>query len=273
MTTASIYPYNRKSKGARALAEALGLTDGITPERIAGRIVSHYENTQKKFPFLINWGSGQLPTAVKYVGRVFNKSKAVNIARNKTRFFEVCSAAADGPRVPEFTNDPEKALGWVKDGLLVLGRQNTGSCGKDITFFEDDPEGFANSVLWVLYKKKKHEFRVHLIGEKVILIQKKVLPSVDPDGNPIPKKEVDFRIRNHRNGFIFQRHDVDCPGDVVNQAHKALKATGLDFGAVDVIWNEHEGKAYVLEINTAPGLEGSTVEDYRKAFAEALALA
>ena len=49
-----------------------------------------------------------------------------------------------------------------------------------------------------------------------------------------------------------------------------LKELGLDFGAVDVIWNEHESKAYVLEINTAPGLEGSTVEDYKEFFNRAV---
>jgi D-alanine-D-alanine ligase-like ATP-grasp enzyme len=42
--------------------------------------------------------------------------------------------------------------------------------------------------------------------------------------------------------------------------------TGLDFGAVDVIWNAQKEKPYVLEINTAPGLEGQTIADYAAFF-------
>jgi len=48
----------------------------------------------------------------------------------------------------------------------------------------------------------------------------------------------------------------------------AVSALGLDFGAVDIIYNEHENQYYVLEVNTAPGLEGTTVEKYAEAFAK-----
>jgi D-alanine-D-alanine ligase-like ATP-grasp enzyme len=40
----------------------------------------------------------------------------------------------------------------------------------------------------------------------------------------------------------------------------------LDFGAVDVIWNEKEDKYYVLEVNTACGLEGTTLDKYVEQF-------
>jgi glutathione synthase/RimK-type ligase-like ATP-grasp enzyme len=45
-----------------------------------------------------------------------------------------------------------------------------------------------------------------------------------------------------------------------------MLASGLDFGAVDVIWNERQQRAYVLEINSAPGLEGTTIDDYVRYF-------
>jgi D-alanine-D-alanine ligase-like ATP-grasp enzyme len=56
--------------------------------------------------------------------------------------------------------------------------------------------------------------------------------------------------------------------DVRAQAFKAMASSALDFVAVDVVWNEHEKQAYVLEINTAPGLEGATVESYARKFTE-----
>ena len=44
-----------------------------------------------------------------------------------------------------------------------------------------------------------------------------------------------------------------------------MLAVGLKIGAVDIIWNELENKCYVLEINTAPGLEGTTLVKYTEA--------
>ena len=48
----------------------------------------------------------------------------------------------------------------------------------------------------------------------------------------------------------------------------AIKALGLDFGAVDIIYNEAEDQHYVLEVNTAPGLEGTTLQKYTEAILE-----
>ena len=51
-------------------------------------------------------------------------------------------------------------------------------------------------------------------------------------------------------------------------AVKAVNSLGLDFGAVDICEDE-EGNPYVFEVNTAPGIEGTTVEKYHTAFIEA----
>jgi D-alanine-D-alanine ligase-like ATP-grasp enzyme len=45
----------------------------------------------------------------------------------------------------------------------------------------------------------------------------------------------------------------------------AVNTLGLDFGAVDLIVAK-DGRVYVLEVNTAPGIEGITLEKYVKAF-------
>jgi len=62
--------------------------------------------------------------------------------------------------------------------------------------------------------------------------------------------------RNFKNGFAFQlvRHD-DIPRGAVEEAKKSVKALGLDFAAVDILRGK-DGKFYVLELNTAPGVEG-----------------
>lgn len=64
------------------------------------------------------------------------------------------------------------------------------------------------------------------------------------------------------------REGINPPAQVTEQSLNAIGVIGLDFGAVDVIWNQQKQMAYVLEINTAPGLEGTTLENYIKAFKE-----
>jgi D-alanine-D-alanine ligase-like ATP-grasp enzyme len=112
--------------------------------------------------------------------------------------------------------------------------------------------------------KKKDEYRIHVLrkpGEEPEVI------SVQRKAKRHDAEDVDFKIRNLANGFVFVRKGVIPPQDATNQAVEAIKATGLAFGAVDVLWNERLGQAFVLEVNTAPGLEGQTVEDYVNAFA------
>jgi D-alanine-D-alanine ligase-like ATP-grasp enzyme len=73
---------------------------------------------------------------------------------------------------------------------------------------------------------------------------------------------VDWRVRNHGNGFNYARVDVQPPEDITRAAVEAVRILGLHFGAVDIGWNEREKRATIYEVNTAPGLEGSTLHDY-----------
>jgi D-alanine-D-alanine ligase-like ATP-grasp enzyme len=61
---------------------------------------------------------------------------------------------------------------------------------------------------------------------------------------------------------VFCREQVEWTEPLVTEAQKAVNALGLDFGAVDIIYNGHEDKYYVLEVNTAPGMEGETMFSY-----------
>ena len=137
----------------------------------------------------------------------------------------------------------------------------TASEGRGIVVANNRAE-LVNAPLYTKYVKKKDEYRIHVLRR----------PGGMPVAISIQRKakrngvDADFKIRNLANGFVFVRDGVKAPDDVRIQAAAAIEASGLAFGAVDVIWNEHQGRAYVLEINTAPGLEGQTVEDYAEAF-------
>lgn len=64
--------------------------------------------------------------------------------------------------------------------------------------------------------------------------------------------------RNYDNGFVFQLCREDSiPRGAVSAASAAVEAIGLDFGAVDVLLGK-DGEFYVLEVNSAPGVEGES---------------
>lgn len=255
----TLYSYSNKSKGAKALIKGLG-----RPFWKDSDWIDKFSNNPPQGYTLINWGSANIPgVVIAKADKVLNHPKSVNLCGNKVKFF---NSVGDKTRIPEMTEDFDVAMEWVSRGLVVMGRKARGSCGTDIVFYEEDSTAFVNSDFWVQYKKKKDEFRIHIFGGKVISEQRKALRTHDLDGKEIDPNTVNYQIRNHRNGFIFKRNDISVPEDVRTQALASVNAVGVDFGAVDVIWNKYEGRAYVLEVNTAPGLEGTTIDDYVSSF-------
>lgn len=249
-----IYSHNPASEGAKSLAKQ-GKFIMIRHEN------SKFVGSQKKI--VINWGSRNLPEEV-LKSRVLNPQEAVSNNANKLSFFQTVTSKEDAPRVPEWTVDPELAKQWVIKGSEVVARTTlNGSSGEGIHFMsKEDPESFVQAPLYTKYVKKKEEFRVHFCNGEIIDYQRKALRSgFRPEG-------INWRVRNLSNGFVFVRGGVDLPPDVIEQANRAIRNCELDFGAIDLIYNEGSKKAYVLEINTAPGLQGETLNSYANAFAK-----
>ena len=246
-----IFSHNPASEGARALAKA-------TKSPMIRHENSAFVGSPKKV--VINWGSRNLPPEVLKC-RVLNTQEQVAANANKLSFFQTVSSVEAAPRVPEFTTDPDKAKEWVRKGGVVVARRTlNGSSGEGIHFMSaDDPESFVEAPLYTMYVKKKDEYRVHFCNGSIIDFQRKALRNgIDPD-------RANWRIRNLGGGFVFVRGGVELPADVTKQSELTIAASGLDFGAIDLIYNESSSKAYVLEINTAPGLQGETVVSYANA--------
>lgn len=260
-TKIKVFPWHTKSKGAKELSKSLDI------QRI--KLEGSSFKGGKTYT-VINWGSAKKTVPFSAETKVINKFSKVNKSSNKRRFFELIINSQTPARIPEFTSSLMKATKLLESGQLVLARKERAFGGHDIIFPENDFEKWQKSDFFTVYKKKKEEYRVHIAFGDVICTQQKVLRKTDEYGNQIDPKQVDFRIRNWKNGFVFKRHDLHTPPDAIYQAMLAYDASGLDFGAFDVIWNQAEEKAYVLEVNCAPGLEGSTVDDYAKAFKENL---
>ena len=124
----------------------------------------------------------------------------------------------------------------------------------------DDKKKLPVAPSYVQYIPKAYEFRVHVFGDVIIDVQqKKKSNAVDL---------VNTKIRNHANGGIFSREDMAAEAESYTMrkiAVDAVRRMQLDFGAVDIIYNNKEDMFYILEINTAPGLEGATVKLYADA--------
>jgi glutathione synthase/RimK-type ligase-like ATP-grasp enzyme len=244
-----IYPYRSASASAAGIANALGI-----------RRISHTNSRFVGRPnkTVINWGATEVPDTVMNCGRVLNPPDRVRQASNKRVFFEAVQAAGEaGPRIPAWTTSMETAQAWLANGecTTVFGRRTlSGHSGEGIEVFTQADQ-VVNCPLYTQYVKKREEYRVHVSTRGVFSIQRKA--------RQVSAENANYMIRNLANGFIFARDNVQLPNqDATDQAVKALAVSGLDFGAVDIIYNERSGLSYVLEINTAPGLEGTTVLHY-----------
>jgi glutathione synthase/RimK-type ligase-like ATP-grasp enzyme len=242
-----VFPYRAGSRSAKELAAALGA-------RVLRRNNSKYRF--REGDLVINWGGRDCP----FQGRgVANQPDAIEPAANKLTCFQLMQEA--GVSIPKFwtnKNDiPDNAF------PIMCRTKLQAHSGAGIVVAENRAQ-LVNAPLYTQYLKKKEEYRVHAIrmpgkATSIIVTQRKAKKN--------GAENVDFKIRNLANGFVYVLGD-NPPKTVVDEAKKALESTGLAFGAVDVIYNQQQDKAYVLEINTAPGLEERTAREYARVFQE-----
>lgn len=244
-----IYPYKIESTSARNLAAALG-----------AKRIKIENSTFRGHPskIVINWGNTMTNEEIEK-STVLNKPDKVKIATNKLTFFQTVEGEVP---IPDYTTDSQTALQWLREGEVVVSRYSlTGHSGKGVVIFETE-ESFLNYLedngpapLYTKYIPKKEEYRLHIVGGELVYLQQK-------------KRNVDvanpnWRVRNHAGGFIYASENVTLPSPQMQEdAVLAVQLCGLHFGAVDMIWNNHRNKGYVLEVNTAPGLEGRSIDKY-----------
>lgn len=162
---------------------------------------------------------------------------------------------AQGLSALEFTCDRATAKAWVSDGHTVIVRTLTHSSeGKGIIVAET-PEQVAVAPVYTRYKKKKKEFRVHIFKDKVVHVLEK-RRKTNFEGT------TDAKIRNTANGYVFCSDGVVEPVGLRDLALAASKVTKSDFKGVDIGYNEKKNELFVIEVNSAPGIEGSNVSRY-----------
>lgn len=247
-----VLPYRAGSQGARALANGLG---GLCLRLEGSRF------TPRRDDVIINWGNTNVPNNLRTFP-VFNDPLHIQQASNKRTFFERIRDAGNQEIIPRFWTNPRDI---PDDAFPIVARTIlAGHSGAGIVICPDRAS-LVQAPLYVQYIKKQDEFRIHVgkdrNGQSIIISEQQKRRRQDHD-NP------NWQVRNHQNGFIYARENIQVPEQVRTVARTALLSTNLDFGAVDVIWNNNSQRAYVLEINTAPGITGTTVDDYVTYFTE-----
>lgn len=240
-----IYPW----KGGKI--QALALADQL-PGRMIKREGSRYRYLHGDV--IINWGNSVLPPFLHGLPILNNPNK---VGMGKIKTYEILKA--NNVKTLEFTVSQDQAEKWQRNEFKVVGRNsNHGMGGQGITVYQPG-DNLRPHMFYTKYSKKERELRVHVFLGQVIFIQEKLKK------NDVPN--ADKYIRSHNRGWCFAfKHLADNPApDTASEiAIKACAAMGLDFGAVDIGYNRAAG-CRVFEVNTAPGIEETTLEAYTHA--------
>ena len=242
-----VFGYKQGSKSAKALAEALG-----------GKVLKHVGSKYrpKAGDTVVNWGSA---VDMARFGPATVLNVDVTKAQCKLASFRALNQA--GVRVPTFSTRKEDFD--EGDFPVVCRTKLRGHSGDGIVIANNKDELVA-APLYTKYVKKKDEYRIHVLGGRAFFCQRKA--------RKLENEQPNWQIRNLAGGFVFVETEInDVPADVLDVAIRSVTALGLDFGGADVMWNENEGRAYALEVNTACGLEERTAQKYKEAISDFLA--
>lgn len=285
----SIYKGSRPSEGARTLQEALG----ATMLRSEGSVYRGRPNT-----CVINWGTvnAEAGRLAGIAPNFLNHPEAVKLVANKLSFFKHMQEHKPDLTIP-FCENYDAAAALVGVGGRVFARTMlNGHSGSGIHLMASANEGDIRAIMKVrennlmpvhiidrdmvpdalrdckLFTQgitgRRTELRIHVVRGKVVLSQVKLRKeghADNPNSNTI--------VRNVDSGWVYGVNTVEEFAGLEAckvAAIESVQACGLDFGAVDIVYKHQGDKAYVLEINTAPGLaeEGSSLEAYATAFKE-----
>lgn len=247
----------------------------------------------KEVDTLIRWGHSSDPDLDGEIkergGRVINMAENVSQSSNRHHMLQRLGNLAGASRLLvghtlNFHNSPmlcRDALGQYTTTLL---RHRYSRWGSDIVRLSDDVASSIHRTRFdgyfsVEYWPADHEVRVHIMDGKSICFQVKRQRE-----GATPTETDGIMIRNLRNGWGLYPLDNDEARRLGIQKRPLREAAklvcrhfGLTFAAVDFLVRtpttaEPSRFDYkVLEINTSPGLEGTTLAKYTEALRAMLA--
>lgn len=278
MSKSFVLAHKRTVGSGADLANALGIRAVVPKYRPRGGFGEK--------PTIINYGVGSLPAysldLSKRGAQVINAPSAIAAAVNKKAALEKLQRHVP---IPEFTEEWQQAYSWLYEGRCsaVFGRTKLcGSGGEGIVVFTSTGElhqyvrGSSNPLVKLFTKgfPKNKEFRVHVVGDKVVDYSQKRRMG-EGKLSELGLEQADRHVRNHDNGWVFCKASAQIFPQIESAAISAVNALGLDFGGVDImaiVKNKELVRYEVCEVNTAPSLSApSTLQAYVDAFSEILA--
>lgn len=263
--TIYIHPYSNTSKSAKLLADALPC------KRIKTRNSKYRPNASDT---IINWGASNFNIPVNFNIPILNHPNNVRNCSNKLESYKILNQ--NHVKTCDYTTSKIQAQAWVIEGYIVFGRDLiNGSRGRGITIHEPNTTIHTNHIFYTKYIPHIAEYRVHCfrLGNSNYdywIQQKKKVNQWQEHYGHIPNAKF---IKNHKNGYIFSFRNLQIHPIVHTQltqiAQNGLIAMQLDFGAFDIVIDQFN-QAHILEINTAPGIEGTTLNTYINYFLERL---
>ena len=192
---------------------------------------------------LFRWGC---TSDIGEVGTVVNTAKAIHEVNNKKDFRMLLQN--DGTDLVPETFTEESITMWNPHYPVVL-RPGTHSRGRNIYVVNThiellDTVRRRNIHNWYASRLvyKAAEYRVAVAQGRVVWVERKT------PGNP---EDVAWNVAR---GGRFDNVNWDAwPLQAVRKSVEAFNISSLDFGGVDVMVDQ-EGKAYIIEINSAPSL-------------------
>ena len=238
----------RPSKSAKALAQALGI------KRIK---LKNSKYKSKPHHILVNWGIVDVLPNATYL----NSPVAVELAADKLKTFQRLTQF--GIPVPNHqTFKPTGSDLWLARTTLH------GHSGQGIVLAT--PDQLPTAPLYTQHIPKAAEYRAIVVNGEVVDFKQKLKRRPYSDDNPTGHVgEHHPHVWSYENGYIFAREGIERPSGLDELSVLSMKALGLTYGALDIIKAEDD-KLYLLEVNTAFGLDGSTTSLVASAIRKAI---
>ncbi len=247
---------------------------------------------------VICWGTKTKEAVVLKNDKVLNHPD--NIRTNRNKLLSLEAFQKEGCNVAPFTDDFKKADSkGLEYPLIARTKYHQGGAGFWLCLNAAQMAQAANEGAQYIQKfiEIKDEYRLHVVEGKVVYAVKKVMRNNHKEAftnhytehveNFAKKQKIDLDkatvdvimdrmsrkfatgsdmvVRSNTRGWKFSKLDITkLNKDLVNESVKALKALKLNYGAVDCCIGS-DNKPYIIECNTGPGLEGSSLEAWSAA--------
>lgn len=234
-----VYPYQSASESAKLLADALDA------KRIRLQN-STYE--YREDDLIVNWGNSNCPYPS------LNSAGALKRSINKLSCFRYLRGQGFDA-IPDYWTSPEDIPASAFPIFCRTEVAGHDGSGIVVAMCRDD------LVPAKLYTSQVAgtEYRVTVFKGEVTDIQTK-LPR---NGVAVLSQQV----RTYANGWGFQRKPVEKHVEeiITSLAADAIRTLGLDFAGCDIVYNPMQQRAYLLEVNSAMGLEGGALDRFASA--------